>query len=761
MTEQFTVTISAGDEETWYALLQHSRSLRETGDEEGFVKTALKAFRQRPHRAEPLHDLARHYLTRSRGDLAVIYAEAGLSLPIPEGDYLGIEPEVYHTGLKEAFTIAASYSTDPTEKERGRVICNWLSLSRDVPDWVRGLARLNYHWYAEPAHSLLPSIQFRAVVIDAPDGFKPGNISIAREREGFVALIRAVNYDLLESGFFDRHGDTSFRQRTLLAHLDENLKITSSAEVFPPDDLPPPEHADSIGFEDPRPILWRGDLWCISCVRQLNPDGRAEMVLARVGHTPSGQNRLTEWRVLASGTPVQWEKNWMPQVIGEELRFVYSSDPVRILGDSGNVLHLDTPPIAIENHRGGSQAIPFDGGWLMLVHDWQVQRTRRYYFHRFVWLDQNNRLSRISRRFFFQRIASEFAAGLAWHATGDRLVVSFGTDGHEPTLALVEAYDIRAALLDIADHRRAAEQACASGRLTWEALTLPECSLATAEGRHETDNNAVPTNEAGSNWIGNIHLINLDMSVDRLTLFHARNSDLAGVIRVSAIDGRNVDRQKLIAAGVITDDLPYLPGSLGCALSHVRLWKKSASENRVVTIFEDDVICSDHFRRESAALISKLSEDWDIIQWGYNFHQCFMWLVFEFVKAKLQFYDHRFPEGSLDFKSLRFSSSPIRVAHSLGLMAYSVSPKGARALLNYCLPLRDRPIPFPGTGTFLPDLGIDVAMCGAYRSMQAFICMPPLVIHDRRTSDRIERDVATASTRQADHNESPNRMEPS
>jgi hypothetical protein len=31
--------------------------------------------------------------------------------------------------------------------------------------------------------------------------------------------------------------------------------------------------------------VWRDGLWCISCVRQLNSDGRAEMVLTRVAET--------------------------------------------------------------------------------------------------------------------------------------------------------------------------------------------------------------------------------------------------------------------------------------------------------------------------------------------------------------------------------------------------------------------------------------------------------------------------------------------
>src|ERR1700738_1311579 len=136
-------SISGADDEeaAWYSLWQRSRALRDSGQDEQFVSTALDAFQQRPHRAEPLHDLARYYLGKSRGDIAIIYADAGMALPLPKQDQLGVEEDVYLFQLKEAFTIAASYFRDSDEKERGRVLCNWLSMNKALPHWTRALAR--------------------------------------------------------------------------------------------------------------------------------------------------------------------------------------------------------------------------------------------------------------------------------------------------------------------------------------------------------------------------------------------------------------------------------------------------------------------------------------------------------------------------------------------------------------------------------------------------------------------------------------------
>jgi len=467
-----TSGIAADDasKDTWHRRWQTAQYLSEVGNDEGFARAARTAFLDRPHRAEPLLALARHYLNKSRRDVAAQYADAGLALSLPKQDSTGVDPQVYSTGMREAFTIAASYSQDIATKERGRTICNWLSIARDVTDNVRGLARYNYRWYAEPANKLMPSMVFHPMSVPSPVGYKPGNVSVTRTPGGLVALVRAVNYDLLESGFFDRHGDTSFRQRTILCQLDDQLQLVLSAEVAQPDDMPPPRHLDSLGFEDPRPFMWGEKLWCLSCMRQLNDEGRAEMVLARIDRTSQNQFVLTNWRVLPSGTQPQWEKNWMPQMVDDQLRLVYSVDPTRIITDAGETLFNEAAPAAVENFRGGTQAIPFDGGWLMLIHEWELAGTRRNYFHRFIWLDANTRLSRLTRRFFFRRVASEFAAGLAWHTTGDRLVASFGTDDHDPALAVVEADNVRRVLLPVEEHQKASEQACQAGRTMWERI---------------------------------------------------------------------------------------------------------------------------------------------------------------------------------------------------------------------------------------------------------------------------------------------------
>ena len=280
-----------------------------------------------------------------------------------------------------------------------------------------------------------------------------------------------------------------------------------------------------------------------------------------------------------------------------------------------------------------------------------------------------------------------------------------------------------------------------ANRLSARSSTI---SLSAACGTGDDAVSSIRQTAATSGVVGDlpIYLINLDRSTERLAKFKKCNSHLRDVIRFPAIDGRLLDKEKLIKEGLMAPDCDYKIGALGCALSHVNLWKKAADENRILTVFEDDAVATYRFQEKATQLISTLPKDWDFIQWGYNFDPLFVWVDLGFSKATLEFYAQHFQGGDKSkFQSADLSSSAVRLAHSYTTVAYSVSPKGARALLAYCLPLRSLLIPFPGTDVLAANDGIDCAMCGAYSSMQAFICIPPLVLQDDlQNSDRVAVD---------------------
>ncbi|WP_456734380.1 glycosyltransferase [Bradyrhizobium sp. USDA 3364] len=434
------------DEEAWMARLQHARCLRDLGDEDGFVSKALEAFKQRPTRAEPLYDLARYYRERGRHETSLHFSELGLSIPAPENDILFVETDVYQTGLREEFSVAANYCQDAARWDRGYSICNDLALDRAIPDAPRELARTNLFFYLQPAERLFGSFSARPVDYDVPQGYRPTNPSVSRHGNDLYLVQRAVNFRLLKDGTYETDNGAPIRTRNFLLRLNADLGVQAAAELLQPADYPTAQFEEVQGLEDIRLFSWNGSLWGISCVRELNAEGWCEQLIARIEQRSNTETRLAEWRVLRPEGPRLHEKNWMPQANGAALRFVYSCDPTRIVDDRGKFVSANAAGFAVEQFRGGTQLIEFDEGWLALVHEVHWQNDRRFYQHRFVWFDRESNLSRLSRPFYFKDKGVEFAAGLAWHPDGRRLLVSYGVADSESWIASIEAAEVRASL---------------------------------------------------------------------------------------------------------------------------------------------------------------------------------------------------------------------------------------------------------------------------------------------------------------------------
>lgn len=443
--------LGGADEEGWYACLQEARSRQKLGDEEGFVRLAVVAFDRRPQRAEPLYDVAKYFRERQQYDRSVSFSEPGLDIAPPDGDLLGIDEYAYAAGIRQEYSIAAYYTQNPARRARGHAACNWLALCRDIPAATRNLARANLRFYSPTAGEVMPSFAARLVEFEPPGGMRPTNPSVARWGDDIVMVQRCVDYTLDSDGNYAKFPVDDGLARNYLLRLDDDLVIRAAQPIRPPIDLPCPP-LEAIGPVDLRLFAWRGALWCVGYIDEWSTGERwVNQMLARIAGSESGDYRLVEWRILRPEGARRHEKNWMPRVVGERLDFVYQCDPTRIVDEHARTVGETIPVIEASDLRGGTQAIDFDGGWLALVHEVSFRAApARLYLHRFVWFDEANILRRITRQFFFRLKEVEYAAGLAWHPDGKRLLISYGVNDGESWIATVSAEDVRALLQDVA-----------------------------------------------------------------------------------------------------------------------------------------------------------------------------------------------------------------------------------------------------------------------------------------------------------------------
>lgn len=189
------------------------------------------------------------------------------------------------------------------------------------------------------------------------------------------------------------------------------------------------------GIEDARLISYRDRLMFSATVHRLSPDWRCKIVvgsLDEAGDVARADVQPTR----------KVEKNWMPCVDGEALRFVYSMEPLQVVEWDQSV-HRTVPsawdlPGATGVLRGGSQLLPFEEGWLAVVHE----RSARGYVHRFARFDRELRRFAVGPCWYFtQPDTIEFCCGAAWWR--GQLVLTFGVADRTAHLALVDEARVR------------------------------------------------------------------------------------------------------------------------------------------------------------------------------------------------------------------------------------------------------------------------------------------------------------------------------
>lgn len=82
-----------------------------------------------------------------------------------------------------------------------------------------------------------------------------------------------------------------------------------------------------------------------------------------------------------------------------------------------------------------------------------------------------------------------------------------------------------------------------------------------------------------------------------------------------AIDGREVSEADAIDAKVLLPGAQhYTPGALGCAMSHLSLWRRCLAGEQPIMVFEDDA----YIRRDFSSAIPGFPDDWDFVMFGCN-----------------------------------------------------------------------------------------------------------------------------------------------
>ena len=306
-------------------------------------------------------------------------------------------------------------------------------------------------WYLPRLVDVCPSFDWNPIGFKPEPGWTAMNPSVALCDGRLRAIIRTVNYRMDDEGRYLINGtdgtandSNPINTRNFLADIDPiSLTATAQAELLPPGNMPPPLFKPVIGFEDMRLIPNGKFLFTSSCVREMNPEGYCEQVLATIA--PASLANVK--RMLKQ--PRLYEKNWMPIIKTGTQLFMYRLGEV--VDETGKTVVSHPPDFDTGQISGSSQVIKYGDGWLAIVHEARAlpdKPHKRYYYHRFVEFDFDFKVKYLSKPFVFNDKLIEFCAGLCWHPDGKRLVISYGWQDQEARIATIDHQEVSKLLWD-------------------------------------------------------------------------------------------------------------------------------------------------------------------------------------------------------------------------------------------------------------------------------------------------------------------------
>jgi predicted GH43/DUF377 family glycosyl hydrolase len=233
--------------------------------------------------------------------------------------------------------------------------------------------------------------------------------------------------------YLNPENDVTLTTTNYLGELNEDLSFkychkvdTSALDITP--------IWEFVGLEDARIVRWNDKLYISGVRRDVKTNGEGRMELSEIEISESGVKEISRFRIPApNGDGSYCEKNWMP-IIDMPYHYLKWCNPVEIVRANpedkscvttflGNKIFFD------RDQRGGGQVIPFEDGYLSLIHETNLYNSAQgrkdgTYRHRFIYWSKNWEPIHRSKEFSFMEAKIEFACGLA--KRNNDIFITFG-----------------------------------------------------------------------------------------------------------------------------------------------------------------------------------------------------------------------------------------------------------------------------------------------------------------------------------------------
>lgn len=205
--------------------------------------------------------------------------------------------------------------------------------------------------------------------------------------------------------------------------------------------------------------------------------------------------------------------------------------------------------------------------------------------------------------------------------------------------------------------------------------------------------------------IGKVYVVNLDKDSDRLENIKDQ-CEKANIKfnRFSAVNGNLLNIDKLVKTNKLRlfknsffnhnkNGRSSLKGSIGCALTHRKIWENVVNSGKNTLVFEDDIILPKNFWDRLNKNIKEVPNNWDIIFLG----------------------GVRIYGSSISKNVIKAKATKTNFWNNCGTYSYLINPASANKLLNIINPISNY---------------LDIQMNRQYNNLNVYYIVPTIVKHN-------------------------------
>lgn len=398
----------------------------------------LEAYESNQSRAEPLYEIAKYYRIEGKNFLAYLFASLGK---------INSSQEISNN-LDEEISIVAYYTPF---KYQGFEALDRLLLNKKTSETTKKRGYLNSLFYVEN----LENAEFKSLAISLPRiddnlEYKAMNPSIISTDFGYLLICRTVNF--IRSSFKTIDGSKLLNTKNILVYYDKNFNVLNQYEIVENTNRQKFPHWWVSGLEDCRIFKWESDYWFTCTIWDSNPKGIHKISLCHLSNTPEKDEIKVDKVIPLTTENKLWpEKNWLPFIINNQLNLIYWFDPFLVYKpniETGicEIVKKYQPKSDFSKFRGSAAPIKFDDGYLMMVHEVITKNRKFFYTHRFLYLNNDFEVTKVSKPFTFKHNGIEFCCAMTVDHEGKKLVMPIGIEDNEAWICFVDLDYVRSLL---------------------------------------------------------------------------------------------------------------------------------------------------------------------------------------------------------------------------------------------------------------------------------------------------------------------------